>query len=284
MTCIFLAAGHFDALFPLTEKVPLPLLTFVSKPMIDWALDDLYEAVDLFIVITNHEYVDAYREWAAKKEFNFIIIIDNGRSYNCPRRGALYDIQYVFDKVPINDDVLILGGDCLVDFSLCDFLAYAVDHNTSCTMRYKEDSLEECRRHGISQVNREDLLTAFDEKPEDPQTHWCTPFIYFFKNKDIKRLPEYMKAKWGKKDTPGHFIEWIRKRSNVYSMLMPGKRYHIEDMESYKRAKRNFHGINYPEYVRPLHDEETEHDVEWYDRRWELKKKKKGVHYALLAV
>ena len=44
-------------------------------------------------------------------------------------------------------------------------------------------------------------------------------------------------------DAPGSFVSWLCKRSEVYAMEMPGKRYDIGNLESYAFVRENYYGI-----------------------------------------
>ena len=44
-------------------------------------------------------------------------------------------------------------------------------------------------------------------------------------------------------DAPGSFIAWLSKETEVYAYKMPGRRYDIGDLESYRQVKENYKGI-----------------------------------------
>ena len=45
-------------------------------------------------------------------------------------------------------------------------------------------------------------------------------------------------------DAPGSFINWLYDKSDVYVMEMPGKRYDIGNLESYKKVNEEYEGVN----------------------------------------
>ena len=119
MKCLVLAAGYATRLYPLTENFPKPLLMVGKKNILDWLLDDLNEAdvIDEFIVVSNHKFVEHFNNWAKNKEYK-ITVVDDGTSTNETRLGAVKDIQYAIDKLHIDDDMMVLAGDNVLDFSL----------------------------------------------------------------------------------------------------------------------------------------------------------------------
>ena len=46
------------------------------------------------------------------------------------------DIQFAIDQLGLDDDMLVIAGDNVLDFSLTGFVSYAKEKGTSCIMRY----------------------------------------------------------------------------------------------------------------------------------------------------
>ena len=66
MKCLILAAGYATRLYPLTENYPKPLLKVGEKTILDWLIDDIdtSNAVDEYIVISNHKFAQYSKCWA----------------------------------------------------------------------------------------------------------------------------------------------------------------------------------------------------------------------------
>ncbi|MBR6215841.1 MAG: NTP transferase domain-containing protein, partial [Spirochaetaceae bacterium] len=132
MKCLILAAGYATRLYPLTENFPKPLLKVGEKTILDWLIDDVDETgeVDEYIVVTNHKFAHIFEEWR-KGNKHKITVVDDGTETNETRLGAVIDIKYALDKTGVQDDVLILAGDNVLDFSLSSFISYAKEKKTS---------------------------------------------------------------------------------------------------------------------------------------------------------
>lgn len=230
-------------MYPLTENFPKPLLKVGDKAILDWLLEDIRaaNAVDGFIVVSNHKYVRHFREWAQVRSLP-ITVLDDGTSTNETRLGAVRDIQFAIEKLKLNEDLLIAAGDNVLDFSLTHFLRYAREKGTSCTMRYWEEDAERLRRSGISEVNGEGRLLSLEEKPAVPKSHWCTPPFYFYRAEDAAMIREAVADGCGT-DAPGSLAAWMCRHTVVYSMEMPGRRYDIGDLNSYDAVRKTFQGI-----------------------------------------
>lgn len=243
MKCLILAAGYATRLYPLTENFPKPLLKVGDKTILDWLVDDIRQAgcIDEFIVISNHKYEGHFTDWSSGKKEK-IVVVDDGSVSNETRLGAVCDIQFAIDSLGLDDDMLIVAGDNVLDFSLGTFIHYALQKRTSCIMRYHEP--DECRltKCGVVCVDSDDRITFMEEKPAVPKSHWCCPPFYFYTRSDARLVREAIAQGCGT-DAPGSFISWLSTHSTVHAMEMPGSRYDIGNIESYMRVCESYNGI-----------------------------------------
>lgn len=241
MKCLILAAGYATRLYPLTENFPKPLLKVGEKTILDWLIDDLRRcsAVDSFVVISNHKFADEFRRWAPVG----VQVVDDGTSTNETRLGAVCDIRFAIDSLRLDDDLLVVAGDNVLDFSLCDFVAYALDKKASCIMRYDEPREERLHKSGVVEVDSDDRVLSMEEKPSNPRSHWCCPPFYYYTAADAALIPQAISDGCGT-DAPGSFVSWLSSRRPVYAMRMPGRRYDIGNLESYRDVCATYKGIN----------------------------------------
>ena len=243
MKCIVLAAGYATRLYPLTENFPKPLLKVGDKTILDWLLEDIHASgmVDEYIVISNHKFAEHFHAWADAHSLP-ITVVDDGTSTNETRLGAVCDIQFAIDQLKLDDDLLIIAGDNVLDFSLTHFIRYAEDKKTSCTMRYWEDDVKRLRKSGVSEIDDAEVLLSLEEKPANPKSNWCTPPFYFYTKADARLVPAGIAAGCGT-DAPGSYIAWLCTQTPVYAMEMPGRRYDIGNLESYHQVCAEYKGI-----------------------------------------
>ncbi len=243
MKCLILAAGYATRLYPLTENFPKPLLEVKGKTILDWLIDDIdtLKTVDEYIVISNHKFAGHFDEWASKKQQK-ITVVDDGTSTNETRLGAVKDIQFAIEKLKLDDDMLVIAGDNLLDFSLTEFIKYAKEKQTSCIMRYYEPEYERLKKSGIVTVDENGKILSMAEKPAEPQSHWCCPPFYFYTKTDARLVKKGIECGCGV-DAPGSFIAWLSGETAVHAMEMPGKRYDIGNLESYEKVQEAYKGI-----------------------------------------
>lgn len=243
MKCLILAAGYATRLYPLTENFPKPLLEVKGKTILDWLVDDIdtLGAIDEYVVISNHKYAHHFEAWAKGKEQR-ITVVDDGTSTNETRLGAVKDIQYAIDLLQLSDDMLVIAGDNVLDFSLTEFIRYAREKKTSCIMRYYEPDFKRLLKCGVVTVDGNDMILDMTEKSPTPATHWCCPPFYYYTKEDAGLVRKGIESGCGT-DAPGSYIAWLCKQTTVHAMVMPGKRYDIGDLASYDRVKLEFSGI-----------------------------------------
>ncbi len=243
MKCIILAAGYATRLYPLTENFPKPLLKVGEKTILDWLLDDIHTAglVDEYIVISNHKFAPHFQKWADGHSLP-ITVVDDGTSTNETRLGAVCDIQFAIDQLKLDDDLLIIAGDNVLDFSLTHFIRYAQEKGTSCVMRYYESDAKRLSKSGVSEIDGNEVLLSLEEKPTRPKSNWCTPPFYFYKAADVKKIKDAIVDGCGT-DAPGSLVAWMCQHSTLHSMEMPGSRYDIGNLESYQKVQETYKGI-----------------------------------------
>ena len=243
MKCLILAAGYATRLYPLTENFPKPLLKVRGKTILDWLLEDIDSAglIDGYLVVTNHKFAPHFEAWAKAHPLP-ITVVDDGTESNETRLGAVRDIQFVLDALQVNEDLLVIAGDNLLDFSLTSFLHYAQEKGSSCTMRYFESDPARLRRSGVAQIDEDERLLSLEEKPALPKSNWCTPPFYFYIKEDLQKIQTAIDEGCGV-DAPGSLVAWMCRHSVMHSMEMPGQRFDIGSLESYEAAQSQYGGI-----------------------------------------
>lgn len=242
MVCVVLAAGYATRLYPLTENFPKPLLPVSGKPILNWLLDDIdcEPGVTGYVVVSNHKFITHFEKWAAEQNCKRpITLIDDGSTDNDHRLGAVKDIQFAMEKAGIKEDMLIIAGDNILDFSFGEFIRFASAKGTSCVMCHEEDELKKQQKTAIITLNENGLITSYEEKPKRPKGNLAVPPFYYYRAEDVARIPEAI-ANGCNTDAPGSFAAWLSRQVPVHAWKMSGKRYDIGDMQSYEYVQEVF--------------------------------------------
>lgn len=175
MKCLVLAAGYATRLYPLTKNFPKPLLDVAGKTILDRLIDDLdtIDSIDEFIIVSNHKFIDIFEEWKLKCSCSKqITLLDDGSVCNEDRLGAVKDIAFAIEKLGVNDDLMVIAGDNLLDFSFRGFYEFFTQKNKTCIMRHYEPEVEKLRKTGVAVIDDADKVLKMQEKPHNPASNW----------------------------------------------------------------------------------------------------------------
>ncbi len=242
MKSVVLAAGYATRLYPLTENFPKALLEVNGMSILDHLLRDIdnIDGVDGHIIVSNHRYYNEFTAWRDKNTVvkKPITVIDDGSVSNESRLGAVKDIQFAIDECGLeNEDLLVIAGDNLIDFSFKEFVDFAERKNSSAVMCDYEESLEELRRCGVMVPDENMRVISMEEKPREPKSNWCVGPFYFYRAEDLPLIKRGIDEGCGT-DAPGSLVCYMCEKTPVYAYEMPGKRYDIGDIKSYEYVKK----------------------------------------------
>lgn len=226
MKAILLAAGYATRLRPLTERIAKPLLPIAGRPMIERILDKVMEVaeIDAVHVVTNHRFAAGFTEWAARQQTRAPIRVhDDGTSSNEDRLGALGDIRFTIDRAGLADDLMVIAGDNLFEFSLADYVGFWKTKGEASTIAlFRCPERELVKEYSVVEIDASDRVVSFTEKPEDPKSDLVGIATYIYHRSHVPYLQRYL-AEGNSSDQPGNFVAWLCSRANVFGYRFPGE-------------------------------------------------------------
>jgi glucose-1-phosphate thymidylyltransferase len=229
MKALILAAGYATRLRPLTDSIPKQLLPVGGRPMVDWILDKIREtSADEVHLVTNARFAADFERWAQGKD---VRVHNDGTTSNDDRLGAIGDIQFV----DLDDDALVVAGDNLFDYSLAEYEAYWRAKDGSCVAVLDVGDPELAKKYGIVDVDADDRIVGFVEKPENPPTTLCATATYLYNREHVRQVATYL-AEGNPPDQPGNYVAWLHKRAPVYAYRFQGDWYDIGDRDQLLEA------------------------------------------------
>ena len=78
----------------------------------------------------------------------------------------------------------------------------------------------------------------------------AVPPFCFYRREDVNRIPEALAAGCGA-DAPGSFAAWLSRQVPMPAFVMPGKRYDVRDVESYREECKVFEVTRSSESMSP---------------------------------
>ena len=245
MKLLILAAGYATRLYPLTLTQSKPLLPVAGKPMVDHVLDSLagLPGLDRVLIVTNNKFAPHFQQWAeahrAKMPQLDFTVINDGSTSDADKLGAIGDIQFVLDREKIDDDLVVVAGDNLFSQPLSEFGAFCKRHDEVVLGVHDVGSLDEARKYGVVDVDANDRVTSFVEKPSDPPSTMIGIALYYYPRRCLGLVRQYV-AEGNNPDQPGRLIQWIYPRQPVLSWRIPGIWYDIGSKETLEEANRLF--------------------------------------------
>ena|SRR5215213_10047902 len=245
MKLIILAAGYATRLYPLTLNQPKPLLPVAGKPMMEHVLDNIstIRDIDHAYVVTNAKFVSHFQKWAAgyrhpHLHFSFTIVND-GSTDDSNKLGAIGDLHLVLTKNDIEDNIIVVGGDNLFSQDLAEFGEFCYHKNAPVTAVYDVGDLEQIKKYNSIDVDENNRITYFEEKPAVPKSTLTGIALYYYPKWTLPLIHEYI-AKGNNPDQPGRLVQWMYPRVPFYVWKVPGLWYDVGSKETLEEADRVF--------------------------------------------
>ena len=191
--------------------------------MVDLILDKIRETdVTEVHLVTNARFAASFAPWAERSDVH---VHDDGTTTNEDRLGAIGDIRFV----GLDDDLLVIAGDNLFDFSLDEFVRFWIARpGSTCLAVHDVGDRELAKQYGIVETDDSGRLVAFVEKPDDPPSTLAATATYLFARAHVRRVDEYLAA-GNPPDQPGNFVAWLQARELVYAYRFEGGWWDIGD-------------------------------------------------------
>ena len=201
---MLLAGGQGSRLKALTSKVAKPAVPFGGKyRIIDFPLSNCVNSgIDTVGVLTQYQplelngYIGNGQPWDLDRSDGGVHILppyvkegDKGTWYKGTANAIYQNIGFISLYDP--DYVLILSGDHIYKMDYEQMLEHHKAMNAACTISVMEVPMEEAPRFGIMNVDQDDMIYEFEEKPKKPKSNLASMGIYIF---NWKQLREYLIA------------------------------------------------------------------------------------------
>ena len=242
MQAIILAAGYATRLYPLTKNTPKPLLNVAGKPIIEHIIKklDSIESISRIYIVTNDKFEQHFKKWLHDFDVQKPIeIINDGTKSNEHRLGALGDTHHAINSRKIDDDVIVVAGDNLFELNLVDVANFFRKRKSNVIVLHDVKDFELAKQYGIVEIDENNLVVNFEEKPKSPKSTLASTGIYIFPKKTIELINKYI-SQGNNPDKTGSFIEWLHKRDTVHSYVTDKKWYDIGSIDELKKADKHY--------------------------------------------
>lgn len=246
MKAIVLCAGYGKRLYPLTSFIAKPLLPVCGKSVLNYIVEKLenIKEIDEIFITTNSKFNNQFEEWSKYHQNDFskkINLFKNSYLFGEKKVGGVDAIDRIIRKHKIKEDVLIIAGDNLFEYSLKNALSSFRKLKKTILVLSKVGRKEKAKKFGVAQIDSSGKIINFIEKPKSPKSNLISTAIYFFARSDLNLIKKYNKSKH-RGDSFGYFLKYLLKEKEVYGFLARGKFIDIGSLADYKRANRECAG------------------------------------------
>ena len=201
---MLLAGGQGSRLHALTSHVAKPAVPFGGKyRIIDFPLSNcINSGIDTVGVLTQYRplelnaYIGNGEPWDLDRSYGGVHILppymregEKGTWYKGTANAIYQNINFLETYDP--EYVLILSGDHVYKMDYAQMLRRHKEAEAACTIAVLEVPMAEAPRFGIMNVDENDDIYEFEEKPKKPKSNLASMGIYIF---TWKKLREYLVA------------------------------------------------------------------------------------------
>ena len=193
VVAMLLAGGQGSRLYALTSHVAKPAVPFGGKyRIIDFPLSNCVNSgIDTVGVLTQYRplelngYIGNGQPWDLDRSDGGVHILppymregDQGTWYKGTANAIYQNIGFLDMYDP--EYVVILSGDHIYKMDYSDMVDLHKKTGAACTISVLEVTMEEATRFGIMNVDENDQVYEFEEKPAHPKSNLASMGIYVF--------------------------------------------------------------------------------------------------------
>jgi glucose-1-phosphate thymidylyltransferase len=145
----------------------------------------------------------------------------------------------VLTKHEIDDDIIVIGGDNLFSNDLDEFSDYCKQVYSPVTCVYDVGDLEAIKKYNAIEIDENNRITYFEEKPKEPKSTLTSIALYFYPKVTLALIGQYI-AEGNNPDQPGRLVQWMYPRVPFYVWKVPGLWYDVGSIETLEEANRVF--------------------------------------------
>jgi glucose-1-phosphate thymidylyltransferase len=142
----------------------------------------------------------------------------------------------VLDRIGVDDDLLVVAGDNLFDYSLAEYADWWRGKGVASAVAvYDVGDRQLIKQYGVVALDDDERVIDFVEKPSDPPSTLAATATYLYHREHLTLVEGYL-AEGNPPDQPGNLVAWLHKRVPVYGYTFTGGWYDIGTPEQLLEA------------------------------------------------
>jgi mannose-1-phosphate guanylyltransferase len=173
---VLLGAGLGTRLRPLTNQVTKCLVPIAGRPLLDYWIEQLIQTGVTEALLNTHHLAEPVREYIRQINVqNSLRLIESYEPQLLGSAGTLAANPYFADQA---DEVIIIYTDNFSTVNLKAMLSFHRQHDDPVTMMlFHAPNPKAC---GIAQLDVENRVVGFEEKPKNPVSDLANAGVYIF--------------------------------------------------------------------------------------------------------
>lgn len=199
MIAMLLAGGQGSRLNKLTEKIAKPAVPFGGKfRIIDFALSNCSNSEIYTVgVLTQYRpleliaHIGIGSPWDLDRKNGGVTVLApfmraQGGNWYKGTANAIYE-NFNFIKQYDPEYILVLSGDHIYKMDYSKLLDYHKEKAAEATIAVIRVPIEDASRFGIMNVDQDNRVIEFEEKPKNPKSNLASMGVYIFNWKTLKK-------------------------------------------------------------------------------------------------
>jgi glucose-1-phosphate thymidylyltransferase len=212
--------------------LPIGETTVIDRIFADLEADD---RVDEVLVSTNERFADDFRAYLDDSSFEKPRLSVEETRDEDEKFGVVGALAELVERETVDDDMLVVAGDNVISFDLRSFIDGFEAKGTPVLAAYDVGSPERTKQYSALDLDDNDRVVDFQEKPSNPTSSLISIACYIFPEDSLSLLDEYLAGE-NNPDEPGWFIQWLQARNPVHAFTFDEAWFDIGTAESYLEA------------------------------------------------
>lgn len=213
IAAVIMAGGRGERLSPVTDTLPKPIVPIGNGNALGCGARMLFEAGIRACAVTVRYLADEIKN-ACGDSFNGVNIkyYEESRAF-----GTAGGVRAAADRFGFGDELIVVSGDAVADFSLLRALAVHRLNRASATLMLARSSNPE--RYGVVIADADGMITDFREKPSDALPGaLVNTGIYVLSRRAVELIPTSGEYDFGRELFP----EMLRRGERIFGCVGEG--------------------------------------------------------------
>ena len=237
MHAVVLAGGYATRLWPITRDRPKMLLPVGETTVIGTIFDALEREsrIDDVYISTNEAFAETFERYLKDSPYEKPQLSVEDTTEESEKFGVVGALAQLIDRENLTEDTLVIAGDNLISFDISAFLDTFQTNNSPTIAAYDVGSYERASEYGLVELNDENEVIDFQEKPDNPASTLVSIACYGFSSDTLPKLHTYLQGD-NNPNEPGWFIQWLQDCEAVHAFTFEEAWFDIGTPESYLDA------------------------------------------------